>query len=70
MHNWNNTRSQHSSQSIAAIGPKAKEITSAGDGKSLDGWKILYELDGYILLIGVGLEVCTAMHLAEGMFYT
>jgi aminoglycoside N3'-acetyltransferase len=22
-------------------------------------------LDGYILLIGVGLEVCTAMHLAE-----
>ncbi|MEM3696002.1 MAG: AAC(3) family N-acetyltransferase [Candidatus Bathyarchaeia archaeon] len=60
-------RSQHPSLSIAAIGPKAKEITSAGDGRSLDGWKVVYELDGYILLIGVGLEICTAMHLAENM---
>jgi len=60
-------RGQHPSQSIAAIGPKAKEITSAGNGRSLAGWKVLYELDGYILLMGVGLEVCTAMHLAESM---
>jgi len=60
-------RSQHPALSIAALGPKAKEITGAGDGRSLDGWKVVYELDGYILLIGVGLEVCTAMHLAESM---
>jgi aminoglycoside N3'-acetyltransferase len=25
------------------------------------------QLDGYILLMGIGLEVCTAMHLAENM---
>lgn len=60
-------RSHHPDQSIAAIGPKAKEITGAGDGRSLAGWKVMYQLDGYILLIGVGLEVCTAMHLAESM---
>ena len=58
-------RSRHPDQSIAAKGPKAKEITGAGDGRSLAGWKVLCELDGYILLIGVGLERCTAMHLAE-----
>lgn len=28
---------------------------------------MLLELDGYVLLIGVGLGVCTAMHLAENM---
>jgi aminoglycoside 3-N-acetyltransferase len=60
-------RSHHPDQSIAAIGPKAKEITSAGDGRSLAGWKVLLELDGYVLLIGVDLGVCTAMHLAESM---
>lgn len=60
-------RSHHPDQSIAAIGPRAKEITGAGDGRSLAGWKVLLELDGYVLLIGVGLGVCTAMHLAESM---
>lgn len=60
-------RSRHPSLSIAAIGLKAKEITSAGDGRSLAGWKVVYELDGYVLLIGVDLGVCTAMHLAESM---
>lgn len=60
-------RSLHPVHSIAAIGLKAQEITSAGDGRSLSGWKVLLELDGYVLLIGVGLEVCTAMHLAESM---
>lgn len=60
-------RSQRTSLSIAAMGPKAKEITSAENGRSLDGWKAVCELDGYILLMGVGLEVCTAMHFAENM---
>ena len=30
-----------------------------------EGWHRLLELDGLILLIGVGLESCRAMHLAE-----
>ncbi len=50
-------RGSHPSNSIAAIGPKAKEL--------VEGWHKLLELDGYILLIGVGLNVCSAMHLAE-----
>jgi len=50
-------RGSDPSNSIAALGPKAKELS--------EGWHRLLELDGYILLIGVGLESCTAMHLAE-----
>jgi aminoglycoside 3-N-acetyltransferase len=51
-------RGSHPSNSVAALGPKAKELS--------EGWHRLLELDGYILLIGVGLDRCTAMHLAEG----
>jgi aminoglycoside 3-N-acetyltransferase len=58
-------RSLHPSTSIAAIGPKAKEIVETKSGRSLDGWRKVLELDGYVLLMGVGLRVCTAMHLAE-----
>jgi aminoglycoside 3-N-acetyltransferase len=50
-------RGSHPSNSVAALGPKAEQLS--------EGWHRLLELDGYILLIGVGLEVCTAMHLAE-----
>jgi aminoglycoside 3-N-acetyltransferase len=50
-------RGSHPSNSIAALGPKAKELS--------EGWHKLFEMDGYILLIGVGLERCSAMHLAE-----
>jgi len=50
-------RGLHPSLSIAASGPKAKVLS--------EGWHRLCELDGYILLIGVGLDRCTAMHLAE-----
>jgi aminoglycoside 3-N-acetyltransferase len=50
-------RGSHPSNSVAALGPRAKELS--------EGWYRLLELDGYILLIGVGLESCTAMHLAE-----
>jgi aminoglycoside 3-N-acetyltransferase len=53
-------RSLHPMFSVAAIGQYAEEIVKADKP-----WKKLLELDGYILLIGVGLEVCTAMHLAE-----
>ena len=50
-------RGSHPSNSVAALGPKARELS--------EGWHRLFELDGYILLIGVGLDSCTAMHLAE-----
>jgi len=50
-------RGSHPSHSVAASGPKAKELS--------EGWHSLLEMDGYILLIGVDLDRCTAMHLAE-----
>lgn len=50
-------RGSHPSNSVAALGPRARELS--------EGWHKLLELDGYILLIGVGLDPCTAMHLAE-----
>lgn len=50
-------RGLHPSLSIAASGPKAEVLS--------ESWHRLLELDGYILLIGVGLDRCTAMHLAE-----
>jgi len=58
-------RSLHPVFSIVALGPKAKKIVEAGRGGAGEAWKKLLEFDGFILLIGVGLEVCTAMHLAE-----
>ena len=59
------TRSLDPVHSLAAIGLKAEEIIDAGRIGVLEGWQKLLELNGYILLMGVGLEVCTAMHLAE-----
>jgi len=50
-------RGSHPSHSVAASGPKAKELS--------EGWHRLLEMDGYILLIGLDLDRCTAMHLAE-----
>jgi aminoglycoside 3-N-acetyltransferase len=50
-------RGLHPSNSVAAMGQKAKELA--------EGWHKVLELDGYILLIGIGLDRCTAMHLAE-----
>ncbi len=50
-------RGRHPSLSIAAFGPQAEVLS--------EGWHRLLELDGSILLIGVGLDRCTAMHLAE-----
>jgi aminoglycoside 3-N-acetyltransferase len=50
-------RGLHPSLSVAAAGPNAKMLS--------EGWHRLLELDGNILLLGVGLDRCTAMHLAE-----
>ncbi len=43
--------------SLAAVGPKAREL--------IEGWHKLLELDGYILLLGVSSGCCSSMHLAE-----
>ena len=50
-------RGLHPSLSVAASGPNANVLS--------EGWHRLLEAGGYILLIGVGLDRCTAMHLAE-----
>jgi len=58
-------RSLHSSLSVAATGPLAKEIVQAGLKNSVEAWRKLLQHDGYILLLGIDLANCTAMHLVE-----
>ncbi len=50
-------RGENPVYSLAAIGPHASHL--------IQGWDKLLELDGLILLLGVTLQCCTAMHLAE-----
>lgn len=62
-------RSYHPTMSFAAIGPHAEAITSnhpldypLGEESPLAR---IYDLDGWILLLGVGYESNTSFHLAE-----
>jgi aminoglycoside 3-N-acetyltransferase len=62
-------RSAHPQTSFAALGPLAEKIVSGhapdchlGEASPLAQ---LYELDAWILLLGVGYQACTALHLAE-----
>lgn len=62
-------RSSHPARSFAAVGPHAEYLVRNhelenifGEGSPLDK---LYKLDGYILLIGVGHNKNTSLHLAE-----
>ncbi|QJD85537.1 aminoglycoside N(3)-acetyltransferase [Cohnella herbarum] len=62
-------RSDHPARSVAAVGKNADYITRDHDlshifgvGSPVDK---LYELDGYVLLIGVGHDKNTSLHLAE-----
>lgn len=62
-------RSDHPACSFAARGPLAETILAdhalespLGEGSPLAR---LYDLDAHILLLGVGLERCTMLHLAE-----
>jgi aminoglycoside N3'-acetyltransferase len=62
-------RSDHPQTSFAAFGPHAHRCTAGhdlachlGEASPL-GW--LYQADGAVLLLGVGYEACTALHLAE-----
>ena len=63
-------RSAHLSHSVAAVGPKADELTRvhgpsawAADGPF---WK-LSDLDFYILMLGLSYTTCTLFHLIEQM---
>ena len=62
-------RSAHPEVSFAARGPKAEELMRgdsldfpSGDGTPLGK---LYDLDGWVLLLGTGYECVSSLHLAE-----
>jgi aminoglycoside 3-N-acetyltransferase len=50
-------RSTNTVHSLATVGQKTHKL--------IQGWEKLLEEDGYILLLGVVLHCCSAMHLAE-----
>lgn len=67
---WPSThRSDHPARSVAANGKHAVQLTAHhslsnifGDGSPIGR---LYDLDGHVLLIGVGYEKNTSLHLAD-----
>lgn len=67
---WPGTvRSDHPARSVAAYGKYAEYLTEGHDLSNIfgDGSPIgkLYELDGFVLLIGVGYDKNTSLHLAD-----
>lgn len=62
-------RSGHPARSVAAWGKYAEYLTRDHDLSNIfgDGSPVgkLYELDGYVLLIGVGYDKNTSLHLAD-----
>lgn len=62
-------RSEHPARSVAANGRYAEHLTKDHDLSNIfgEGSPIakLYELDGYVLLIGVGYDKNTSIHLAD-----
>lgn len=67
---WPGTlRSDHPARSVAANGRHAEALTRDHDLSNIfgDGSPIgrLYELSGYVLLIGVGYDKNTSLHLAD-----
>jgi aminoglycoside 3-N-acetyltransferase len=63
------SRSDHPAASFAALGPHAVAVTHAHLVEDMFGERSplgkLYELDAWILLLGVGHESNTSLHLAE-----
>lgn len=62
-------RSDHPARSVAAYGKNAEYLTENHDLSNIFGEgspvSKLYELDGYVLLIGVGYDKNTSIHLAD-----
>ncbi len=62
-------RSDHPARSVAAVGKYAEYLTKDHDLSNIFGDDSpvgkLYELDGYVLLIGVGYDKNTSLHLSE-----
>lgn len=62
-------RSNHPARSVAAWGKNAAYLTDNHDISNIFGEESpiakLYELDGYVLLIGVGYDKNTSIHLAD-----
>lgn len=62
-------RSGHPARSVSALGKHAKYLTEDHDLSNIfgEGSPVgkLYELDGYVLLIGVGYDKNTSIHLAD-----
>lgn len=67
---WPGTvRSDHPARSVAAWGRDAQYLTENHDLSDIFGENSpigrLYELDGFVLLIGVGYDKSTSLHLAD-----
>jgi aminoglycoside 3-N-acetyltransferase len=59
-------RGRHPLNSFAAFGPRASELIDVQDPSDVYApIRVLTQLDGAVLLIGVGLNRMTALHLAE-----
>jgi aminoglycoside 3-N-acetyltransferase len=62
-------RSDHPARSWAAIGPAAAALTARHDLEDVHGEAsplgALWERDATVVLLGVGYDKCTALHLAE-----
>jgi aminoglycoside 3-N-acetyltransferase len=63
-------RSIHPTHSVAGLGPAARLLTSRHhlDNTPVSGnspYGLMRDYETYILMIGVGLEACTAIHLPE-----
>lgn len=62
-------RSDHPQRSVAALGPLAAQVTAVHDVDCASGerspMRALYDAGAHVLLLGVGFDKCTALHLAE-----